>query len=77
MGKSIIYFPVNKMFIIFEKTITIQTKMKFNYTQWLWQQYTDRELLSIIQGGGLDADILRAKQELSNRYEQEQEMINK
>ena len=75
MGKSIIYFPVNKMFIIFEKTITIQTKMKFNYTQWLWQQYTDRELLSIIQGGGLDADILRAKQELSNRYEQEQEII--
>ena len=75
MGKNIIFFSVNKMFIIFEKTITIQTKMQFNYTQWLWQQYTDNDLLSIIQGGGLDADILRAKQELSNRHEQEQEII--
>lgn len=52
-----------------------QTKMKFNYTQWLWQQYTDKELLSIVQGGGLDTDILRAEQEISNRHEQEQEII--
>lgn len=49
--------------------------MQFNYTQWLWQQYTDKELLSIVQSGGLDTDILRAEQELSNRHEQEQEII--
>jgi len=49
--------------------------MKFNYIQYLWSSYTDAELINIINGKGLDADRLRAKQELDKREQEQVEFI--
>jgi len=49
--------------------------MNFNYIQYLWSNYHESELHDIINGGGLEADIKRAKQELDRRKEEEIDFI--
>ena len=47
--------------------------MQFNYNEWLWHKQTEQELISIINGGGLDSDKARAEQELNKRKQEQTE----
>ena len=49
--------------------------MQFNYNEWLWHQQTEQELISIINGGGLESDKARAEQELNRRTQEQTEFI--
>ena len=49
--------------------------MQFNYIQYLWSEYTEEELYTIINGGGLESDKARAKQELNRRIEEQTEFL--
>ena len=47
--------------------------MQFNYNEWLWHQQTEQELITIINGRGLESNKARAKQELNRRIEEQTE----
>lgn len=49
--------------------------MQFNYIQYLWSEYTEEELYGIINGGGLEFDKVKAKQELNRRIEEQTEFL--
>lgn len=49
--------------------------MQFDYIQYLWFEYTEEELYTIINGGGLESDKARAKQELHRRIEEQTEFL--
>lgn len=50
--------------------------MQFDYIQYLWSQYTNEELDIIINGGGLESDKDRARQELNKRIQEQTEFLN-
>ena len=49
--------------------------MQFDYNEWFWCQRTEEELYTIINGGGLESDKARAKQELHRRIEEQTEFL--
>ena len=49
--------------------------MQFDYNEWFWSQQTEEELYIIVNGGGLESDKARAKQELNKRIEEQTEFI--
>lgn len=55
---------------------TKNNNMQFDYIQYLWSQYTDEELDIIINGGGLESDKDRARQELNKRIQEQTEFLN-
>lgn len=52
-----------------------KNNMQFNYIQYLWSEYTEEELVAIINGQGLESDKLRAKQELNKRIQEQTEFL--
>ena len=49
--------------------------MQFNYNEWFWSQQTEEHLYTIINGGGLESDKVRAEQELNRRTQEQTEFI--
>ena len=55
---------------------TKNNNMQFDYIQYLWSEYTEEELDAIINGGGLESDKDRARQELNRRIQEQTEFLN-
>lgn len=49
--------------------------MQFDYNEWFWSQQTEEYLYTIINGGGLESEKARAKQEINRRIEEQTEFI--
>lgn len=49
--------------------------MQFDYNKWFWSQQTEEELYTIVNGGGLEFDKARAKQELNRRTQEQTEFL--
>jgi len=54
---------------------TKNNNMQFNYNDWFWSQQTEEHLYTIMNGGGLESDKARAKQELNRRTQEQTEFI--
>ena len=50
--------------------------MQFNYIQYLWSTYTEQELYTIVNGGGLESDKAQANKELNRRKEEQNEITS-